>query len=258
MKKCFFYAVIVFGAAVFIWSAIAAMSSVGFSIGMLLPGAAGVALIAWALWHLKTGRPLIKVKWLRIAFVACVCLALTVALVLEALMMGAAAAGPEDDAGTVIVLGCGIFPDGRPTLSLVHRLTAASAYLSAHPKADVVVTGGQGGNEPFSEALAMKRYLVARGIDETRVFMEDKSTSTRENLEYALDIIEQNGLSTRAAVVTSDYHVWRALWIAGELGYDACGIAAPTPWRVWLSCQVREWIAIGNTLLFHGSDPMIN
>ncbi len=257
-KKCAYAAVIVFGAAIIVWSILAAMTSVGISIGMLAPAAAGVVLIAWAVWHLKFDKPVLKIKWLRMAVMVCVCVGIGAILVLELLIMTAAGAVPETPADTVIVLGCGIFPDGKLTISLKNRLDAAYDYLEEHPSANVIVSGGQGDNEPVPEAAAMQSYLVSKGIDRSRIYTEDRSTSTEENLEFSLKIIEKNRLSKSVAIVTSDYHVYRALQHAKELGFNACGIPSPTPWRVWLSCHVREWLAILKTALLPGLDIKFN
>ena len=81
----------------------------------------------------------------------------------------------------VVVLGCGVFPDGRLTLSLMKRLNSAYDYLIAHPDTICIVSGGQGPNEPTTEAYSMAQYLLEKGIPEERIIQEDKSTSTNEN-----------------------------------------------------------------------------
>lgn len=257
-KKCLFIAVVVLGAAIIVWSVLAAMSSVGISIGMAAPAAGGIMLISWAVWHLKFDRPLFKPKWLRALLTVCVCVGIAAILVLETLMMAAAGAVPEKPADTVIVLGCGIFPDGRLTISLKNRLDAAYDYLDKHPDTIVIVSGGQGDNEPVSEAAAMQSYLISRGIEASRILTESKSTSTEENLEFSLKIMQEERLGTDVAVVTSDYHIYRALQSAKELGLTAYGIPSPTPWRVWLSCHVREWLAIVKTALLPNFDIKFN
>ena len=73
----------------------------------------------------------------------------------------------------------------RDRLTLARRLDAALAYLEENPKAYVVVSGGQGAGEDISEAEAMRRYLAARGIEESRILMEDKSMSTLENFLFS-------------------------------------------------------------------------
>ncbi len=246
-KKWAFAGVILLGLTIFIWSVIAASVSVGFSIGMAAPGALGIVLIGWAVWHLKYDKPVLKPKWLRVTIIGIVCVALVGILVLESLMTVAAVSEPGEAADTVIVLGCGIFPDGGLTVSLKNRLDTAYRFLTEHPNAEVIVSGGQGSNEPMSEAEAMRRYLESRGIDDARIYMEDQSTSTEENLEYSLEIAKRQSLGNDVAIVTSDYHIYRALNTARALGFSAYGIPSPTGWRIWLSCHVREWLAIIKT-----------
>jgi uncharacterized SAM-binding protein YcdF (DUF218 family) len=258
LKKLGFSSVIVFGVIIIAWSVLAAMSSVGFSIGMAAPVAVGIVFIAWAMYHLKYDKPVFKPKWLRRVIVTGVCIGIAVILVLETLMMAAAGTVPEDAADTVIVLGCGIFPDGGLTVSLKNRLDAAYEYLTLRPSAKVIVSGGQGDNEPIAEATAMQGYLISLDIDESRIYTEDKSTSTEENLEFSLEIVNQNGLSKNVAIVTSDYHVYRSIQNAEELGFNAIGIPSPTPWRVWLSCHVREWLAILKTTFIHDIEIRLN
>lgn len=250
LKKWAHLAVLVFGVVIIAWSVIAAASSTTIHAGMVAPAAAGTVLIFWSAYHLKYGKPLLPIKWLRVAVTVCVCLGIALVLVLETLMMTAAYAKPEEDAELVIVLGCGIFPDGNLTLSLKNRLDAAYNFLTAHPQAACIVSGGQGENEPIPEAVAMQRYLISRGIDDSRVFVEAQSASTEENIEFSLDIIEKNNLSRRVALVTNDYHIFRASILAGRLGLDAYGIPSPTPSRVWLSSHVRECMAIVKTVVF--------
>jgi len=258
-KKWAFWVVIVFSIVIILWSLIAVMSSTGITAGMVVPTAAGAVLIFWSVYHLKYDKPLLRPKWLRIAVIIIVCLGIALILVLETLMLSAAYSKPEEDADLVIVLGCGIFPDGNLTLSLKNRLDAAYDFLNENPAANCIVSGGQGEKEPVPEAVAMQRYLISRGIDESRVFVEAQSTSTEENLMYSLKIIEKHCLSKRIAIVTSDYHIFRASILADRLGLDvADGISSPTPWRIWLSCQIRECMAIVKTIVFPALDIRVD
>ena len=124
---------------------------------------------------------------------------------------------PPEDAGFVIVLGCGIFPDGQLTLSLKNRLDAAYDYLKEHEGSLCIVSGGQGANEPVPEAQAMSAYLRSRGIHPDRILMEDRSDSTLRNLMYSREIMARYPMQPQtAAIVTSDFHVFRALMLAGR------------------------------------------
>lgn len=237
-------------------SVISALVSTAITIGMVAPAALGLLTAIYAVLRLGRKGPVLRRRWLRVAIIVCLIAGLLLAVVLETLMSVAAyREPPEEDAGFVIVLGCGVFPDGQLTLSLKNRLDAAYEYLAAHEDTLCIVSGGQGDNEPVPEAKAMQEYLRSRGIEASRILMEDKSTSTLLNLTYSREIMKQYPeRPVTAAVVTSDYHVFRALMIAEDLGINAFGIPAETNWRIVVACHVREYAAIIKTVLFGGEE----
>lgn len=162
--------------------------------------------------------------------------------VLSLLMATAMSTQPESPA-TVIVLGCRVNGE-TPSMALIRRVETAADYLLANPSVQVVVSGGQGANEWISEAEAMKRVLVQRGVSEDRILLEDRSTSTLENLTFSKDLLAENGLSTSVIIVSEGYHMYRALSVAERIGLDAEELAAPTvPWLLPTS-WVREWFGI--------------
>lgn len=128
-------------------------------------------------------------------------------------------------ADCVIVLGARVRPDGSLSRTLRHRCEAAEEVWRRGDAARVIVCGGQGRDEPCSEASAMAAHLLGAGVPESAIFREDQSTNTQENLRFAREIMLRQGFS-RAALVTSDYHLTRALWIARDQGVRACGVAA--------------------------------
>ena len=113
-----------------------------------------------------------------------------VAAVTGCFIIRGAYGNPGQDCRYVIVLGAGV-NGSVPSLSLRERIDAAYEYLVAYPQAICIVSGGQGNNEDISEAECMFRELTAMGIEADRVWMEDKATSTRENLRFSLALIEQ-------------------------------------------------------------------
>jgi len=141
----------------------------------------------------------------------------------------------------LIVLGARVWPDGRMSNALRYRCESALKAWKAGVAPNIIVTGGQGEDEPDAEASVMREYFIQNGVPETDVFAEDVSVNTIENLSNAREIMRQKGWTT-AALVTNDYHVERALWIARDVGVDACGIAAPSPDRLSskLFCRFRE------------------
>ena len=137
------------------------------------------------------------------------------------------AAQPSD---CIIVLGARVWPSGKMSHSLLYRCESALEAWQNGVAESIIVTGGQGSDEPAAEAAVMKAFFLENGVPEQSVTAEDQSVNTIENLRNAKHIMEQNGWQS-AAVVTNDYHVERALWIARDQGIEACGIAARSPDR---------------------------
>lgn len=142
----------------------------------------------------------------------------------------AARGTPDYDAQYLIVLGAGV--NGTvPSLSMLNRLTAAKAYLDAHPDCAVIVSGGQGDGEQISEAEAMARWLTENGIASGRITREDESTNTLENLRNSLSLIP-DAPGARIAVCSSEYHLYRAQYLARQLGYELGAIPGRTSYPV--------------------------
>lgn len=132
---------------------------------------------------------------------------------------------PKQDCKTLIVLGCMV--DGEtPSVQLCYRIEAAADYLLAHPDAVAVLSGGQGRGERMSEADCMFRELTARGVAPDRLYREAQSSNTRENLTNSMALIRQADLQGPVAIVSNNFHIYRALRMAGDLGFSAEGLAA--------------------------------
>lgn len=149
----------------------------------------------------------------------------------------------EQDDRTLVLLGCGVYGE-RPSLMLVERMQAAYAYMTDHPDSVCVLSGGQGPGENISEAEAMFRWLSAKGISSDRLYKEDRSTSTRENLLYTEKMIRENHLSDKILIVSNEFHEYRAGKIADKLKLDHAPLAARTAWWLFPTYTVREMYAI--------------
>jgi len=120
------------------------------------------------------------------------------------------------DADYVIVLGCQV--DGSvPSVPLWRRVNTAANYLKLNQNTKVVISGGQGPGEHISEAEAMKRILLRSGIDEKRILEENNSKSTMENFIFSDSLYNLH--DKNVIIVSSDYHVFRALSTAKKLNY---------------------------------------
>jgi len=150
-----------------------------------------------------------------------------------------AANNPPEKETTVIVLGCKVNPNG-PSLSLLKRLEAAYDYLSENPEIKCILSGGQGADEHISEAQAMYDWLTERGIDESRLFREDKSTSTFENLSFSQEIINRENLPPAVTIITNDFHQYRASQIAKRCSLECYSVSGETPLYLLPMYYVRE------------------
>lgn len=159
---------------------------------------------------------------------------------------------PEEETATVVVLGCLVREEGLSTM-LRYRTEAALQYLREHPASPVVVSGGQGEKEPTSEAQAMAQYLIANGIEQGRIYKEDKSTNTRENVTYSGEIVRREGLPESLVIVTDSYHQLRGRIYARLDGFTRVyGVSGRCPWGLFPSYSIREMLAVVEALVFYG------
>ena len=148
----------------------------------------------------------------------------------------------------IIVLGAQM-KAGGPSAVLQFRLDAAYDYLIANEDTLCVVSGGQGANEPCTEAEGMYAYLVERGIAPERILMEDKSTDTSENIAYSAALI--GGTDKDVGIVTNNFHVFRGVMLARHAGFEnACGISARSNIYFQPNNLVREFFGIMKDLVY--------
>jgi len=172
------------------------------------------------LWQAPVGKMFLAMLCaLTIAFAALFLLTLV-----RTVCFGAESANGQT---TVIVLGCRV-NGTEPSVALQKRTHVAAQYLKKHPDAVAILSGGQGPDEGISEGACMKRMMLEKGIDEERLLVEDKSTSTDENFAFSKRIIEERGLSKDVAVATHDYHQLRASLIAEKNGLFPAPLSVPS------------------------------
>ena len=192
-----------------------------------------VCLMAIILFY--TFLPLAALKWPVFAKIAkrvftfCLVIGLLVVGVTECLIIRASFGDPEEPVDYVLVLGAKVRITG-PSASLWDRIYGAFYYLTEHPDAIAIVSGGQGDDEPFTEASIMYEELVNLGIEPDRIWIEDRATSTWENMNFTLELIEEKTGSRpeKLGVVSSEYHLFRASLFADACGVDFVGIPART------------------------------
>jgi uncharacterized SAM-binding protein YcdF (DUF218 family) len=169
-------------------------------------------------------------------------------LAVSGCMIHACTKQPSENA-TLLVLGAAIRGD-QPSKLLRGRLETAYAYLIEHPDAVCIVSGGQREDEVCTEASVMKRYLVEKGIDPARIYEESASTSTFENVKFSREIIEEHGLSPSIAVVTQEFHQFRAQQFVERAGFNDVGaVVAHSPWHLLGSYWIRDFAGVCHMIL---------
>lgn len=148
----------------------------------------------------------------------------------------------------MIVLGAKVKPGGIPSLSLKNRLEEAVKYLKKYPRVKVIVSGGKGEDEDRTEASVMLKYLQDNGIETNRIVVEDQSTSTYENLLFSKELLPKE--TKKITIVSNDFHLKRAKYLAESLGFEVDVVAAKTPKSVELKLTLREKAALLKTYVF--------
>ena len=144
---------------------------------------------------------------------------------------------PDGTTQAIIVLGAQVKPDGTLSLQLQYRMELALEQYRAHPQV-IVVCGAQGGNEPMTEAQAMHDYLVSNGVPEGDILMDDTSFNTRQNLTNAQKLLGDD--VKKVLIVTSNYHLPRAMALARDTGFEPQGVGAPIKLIYWPKNHYRE------------------
>jgi uncharacterized SAM-binding protein YcdF (DUF218 family) len=147
----------------------------------------------------------------------------------------------------IIILGSGIRSEEVPPL-LKSRLDKGIEYYHKNPRAKFVVSGGQGPDEPVSEAFAMRKYLQSQHIPDERILFEDQSTTTYENMFFSKKIIDDDWSDVNSApsiiFSTNNYHVLRGSLYAQRVKLKAEGVGAPTALYFLPTALIREYIAL--------------
>ena len=201
----------------------------GYSFTVLVLLCVAAVLLFYALIPVFAKTYPLTARRLKRVFTAILCIGLILVGITEFFIIRASLGEPAESCDYVVVLGAKV-RDSGPSASLWDRIYGARDYLEAHPEVIAIVSGGQGPDEPMSEAQAIYDELVKLGIDENRIWLEDKATSTWENLNFTLELIEEK-TGTRPekiGIISSEYHLFRASLFADTCGIESVGIPAAT------------------------------
>lgn len=158
---------------------------------------------------------------------------------------------PAENPDTLLILGAQVRGTSKetayPSSVLKERLNEALLFIEKNPQATIIVCGGQGSDEPDSEANVMANYLIAHNVDATKIVKEDLSTSTKENIANAMEKADLG----KTVIVTSDFHIYRSKLLARRLGLkDVSGLPAHSKTSVTANMYSREILALGFALIF--------
>lgn len=150
----------------------------------------------------------------------------------------------------VLILGSKV--DGtEPSADLQQRIDTAADWLLSHPSSVAVACGGKGTGEEVTEAEVIREKLLQKGIGPDRILLENRSVNTEQNLFYAEKVLLENDLpSKEVLLLTDDYHLYRALLIARQNGFNAWGISASTPPWIFPALFARELFVVTKYFVF--------
>ena len=241
----------------------ALLSGLAFFLKFCIPGYSFSALVCICLIAVilfYTFMPLVGLKFPELAgittriFTAILILGLLIVGITEAIIIKASFGDPSEPVDYVVVLGAKVNRDG-PSVSLMDRICAAYEYAESHPDTILVLSGGQGTDEPITEADCMYRELIALGVDPHQLRLEVNATSTWENLNFSLEYIqhETGSRPAKIGVISSEYHLFRANLFAKACDVEFVGIPARTSrWGQRINHFMREVAGVWHYLLLGG------
>lgn len=176
------------------------------------------------------------------AFYAVFTCVLLVFLVVLGLIIKESRETPDTQADYIVVLGAHVYGE-RMSANLKYRVQVAYDYLEKNASTKVILSGGQGSGESITEAEAMRRYLIEKGISSERILLEDASRNTEENIANSMKLMKNT--KSRVIIVSNDFHVYRAVGIARKLGLsNVWGLGSKTHWYTAVNCYTREVFAV--------------
>lgn len=220
------------------------LGTIAFSIVFFL---VGLALVVFGLVEIKLKISLWSSipKLLRTIISVLFSIGLCIFVAIEGLILYEGHHKDKEKPDYLMVLGAGIRGE-EITTTLQYRLDTAIEFNKENPDVKIIVSGGQGQGENVTEAFAMKRYLAENGISEDLIISEDKSTSTYENFLFTKELLEKESGNEdyKITVVTNNFHMYRAKYLAKQVGIETLGYPAPSHISTTLNFHVREFFGV--------------
>lgn len=180
--------------------------------------------------------------WLRVSAKVTLLAAAAVFVITEGFIVSRMFQTYEASLDYLVVLGAQVKGETVSRV-LAERLDQAAAYLNEHEGTIVIVSGGKGEGELITEAEAMYRYLVDKGVDKDRIYKEIWSTNTEENIRNSAMLISD--LDASVGLVTSNFHLYRSEQLAKKAGLtNVHGIAAQSSIGLLPNYLLREFLAV--------------
>lgn len=210
--------------------------------------AAGIGfLILWRMLIYQESHPDSPVRFLTGAALIMMAAAIAHILVIGSRVVGGMTAGVQKQLDCVIVLGAQV-RGTQPSRALRKRLDRALEYAQENPDTIFILSGGKGPDEGISEAQCMYNYMEEKGMDTSRLILEDRSTSTQENLQFSAVFLDKE--NERIGILSNNFHIYRALTLAEKAGYQTvCGIPAPSDPAMQPHYVLREICALAVMLV---------
>ncbi|MEG2786486.1 MAG: YdcF family protein [Romboutsia sp.] len=211
----------------------------------------GIVLI---IYHFIKNKIHLEKKYIKI-FNFIMVIAISVFLLVESILIFFPKTNIKDECDYLVILGASV-KNTTPSLTLRGRLDKAIEYIrKSKDDCYIVVSGGQGSDENISEAEAMEKYLVEHKVPKNKIIIENKSTSTYENLKYSKKKIEQHSNKSvkdlRVKVVTTDFHSFRSYILAKKNGYSSINFYSNKSINQFIPVYyAREFFATFKTLIF--------
>lgn len=237
-------AVLAVSAGMLVWFVLPGFFNAGTFLGVLLC----LIIAACAVFRFRLAE-LLRRQWRHVAgkIVLCAAAAALAGFVgfcgYNCVKMAEYSDKPLEKVNCVMILGCQVHGT-EPGRELINRMNAALPLIEANPDCPVIVTGGQGRGEDITEADCAKQWLISQGVEEARIYTERESHSTAGNFANSVPILEELGITDGIAVVTNDFHQYRADIYARRLGLSTGHYSTPTRALVFPNYLIRELAAL--------------